>query len=312
MAVPSLSDKDSGVYSWRDDGEILVTVFSQPFPLGEDAKREEVWKLLGTDEYDAKFDVDMMALQKLFKDSSLFPAKVEWVQKLNLSFEEVKNYLKSIGKKTYDCFVFVFLTYSESTGTKYADERLHFNHTELDKGVVPLGHILEVVKEIEVAIGKPKVFLIQADDISLIEGMSLKGRPVPPREKIPQDSDRLIIKSTIPQVIANQVLKHTEQPPQKKNKTTGKQNEEKSPSFLIKAFVEAVRENATRSGNRYDLLSLTTCINEKVEHMIGQWNMYRDSMTKSPQTDETTKTMSAKLMVPLTTSTLTKLLNLYK
>jgi hypothetical protein len=261
---------------YKSDGKIVVMVFSQTAPIyppgsyrdENQQKRTEVEnKDIGT-----KVDVDVICLKNFFK--SLFGKRVTIINKSSQSFEEtvnlIKEKLQQATEDEYDCFWFVFLTYVDDKG------RLQFYGNEKDD-LQPLEKIIDTVKDIPVTRGKPKIFLVQSDDMTLDKPITLtKGtEPVPARVqvKIPTDADRLVIQSTIPQKLA------------------------RKESFLIQAFVKALKENNARpTEHRDDLLSLTTVINKIVADLVD------------PLTEERKREGKDDLPVPLTTSTLTKLL----
>ncbi|XP_045192525.2 uncharacterized protein LOC123548935 [Mercenaria mercenaria] len=281
MSVFTYEDYTGNVYRLRK--RILVTIFSQPFPLnaGDDRYLE---KRMMEDRHGYRSDVDAGYLQDLFKRIH-YPETADVRLKNRLRKDEIKQYIKDLGSSQecleYDTFFFAFLTYlsCENTGsTVYRDERIH-----LDDGLCPLQDIYDEVKNVEAMRMKPKVFLIQADDISLLFPIQyIKGEKIVKPLKIPQDADRLVIMSDIPQRFANR----------------SRETEEKNPSFLIKAFCDSLVENSQRSTeNRLDLLSLTTVINNKVRVRIGELNKAGVERAKD-------------MHVPLVTSTLTKLVTI--
>ncbi|XP_045172264.2 uncharacterized protein LOC123534203 [Mercenaria mercenaria] len=290
-------------YRWRDmTGKILFTIFSQTFPLGN-ADNSSVWKITEEDDEYGNLDVDVKALRQLTDENQKrFRVPVDFVYKPLLSFDEVKAYLETLDKEgeearegeetrkgeKYDCFFFVFLTYSTPEyANTFNEEKLHFNDRTLEKGIVPQAKILDEIKKLKVVVGKPKIFLIQADDLGLLgEKQYIKGPTFVPETvimKIPQDADRLIIKSTIPQIIANL------------DETGFLRAATKRPSFLIQAFIETLLENNNRKlSEREDLFTLSTCINGKIARMVKESKHRR----------------SGDMYVPLVTSTLTKSLYL--
>jgi hypothetical protein len=280
MSIFTEEELNSDVYRWRKSGRkrILVQIFYQIFNL-RDAANRDLWKRHEDNEENV-LDIDAVYLKKLFEDKQYFPAgaKVECIPLR--TFDHTKQLLEEMDKnfaenEHYDCFFFVFLTFAEPDG------RLHFSEKKsLEKGLVHLEKIVDVVKNLHVTRGKPKIFLIQADDLTLTKPKEYeKGPEVVEFElvKIPTDVDRLIIQSTIPQKIV-----------------TGAGRQE---SFLIQAFVEAIKNNCT-SQSKLDFYSLTTTINGKVSAMIqNTWPL---------------PVRAEDMPVPLVTSTLTRLLNLHE
>ncbi|XP_045214052.1 uncharacterized protein LOC123564484 [Mercenaria mercenaria] len=268
MSMFSQDEFERGRYRWRKDGKILVTIVSQPFCL-RDTKKEKITKV---DEEERSVDIDAIRLTQFFKEEKAkFPVNVDLRFDQNCKYDEfVEKYVQVMEKEKakyekYDCFFFIFLTYVGEESID--DEKLHF----YDK-CKPLGEILDEVKKQEVTWGKPKIFLIQADDKTLLGPKTEpKGPTVVKERKIPQDADRLVIQSTIPQGIAN------------------RNNTDQNPSFLVQAFMDAMKSNWSL---RHDFLSLTTTINKNVDDMINQSGGERKN----------------EMLVPLVTSTLTKTL----
>lgn len=270
-------------YNINKNGKILVWIYSQTSPLGlHDLSEEEKKgsKILMTEEATGcKRDIDLKQIRNFFENEKEgnFDAQIEVKQQIRASFEEFKSELKKLDKEKpveYQCFVFVFLTYSKPQYKgEYSEELLHFDHKKMAEGLVPQAKIIDEVKNLNVTKGKPKIFLIQADDLSLLKDkmtQKVVGFETPKVIKIPTDADQLIIKSTIPQRIAN------------KHAAT------ETPSFLIQAFLKAMKNKKEKE----DLLTLTTTINRHVADLI----------TKSKDK------RAADMHVPLVTSTLTKLL----
>lgn len=269
--MSTFTDKEiqSEVYRWRQQDQqdrIMVKIFYQNFNL-RDAQNRGLDKIQKNDE-----DVDAVSLKTLFEDKHYFPAGATVECRALGTFKNLEQNLKSMDTskyEPYDCFFFVFLTFSEPDG------RLHFNDKQPPECFVHLEKIVNVVKDIRVTQGKPKIFLIQSDDMDLMKPKQYpKGPPEKVFVKIPTDVDRLIIQSSIPQKIITGVVRKE--------------------SFLIQAFVDVITNNI-KSDRKEDLLSLTIKINEKVSALI-------ESIPSPPQP----------LPVPLVTSTLTKLLNLHE
>jgi hypothetical protein len=281
MSTSPALELHSDVYRWRknekdEEKRILVKMFYKTSNL-QRSDDQTLWRKY----YEENgIDVDAAYLKTLFDNKKYFPAGAEVEIKAVGTFNHTKEMLEDMDKKFsenehYDCFFFVFLTFSEPDG------RLQFKCCEnkpKESGLVHLEKIVDVVKNLRVTRGKPKIFLIQADDLTLTK---LKEYEKGPEKvefklvKIPTDVDRLIIQSTIPQKIV-----------------TGEGRKE---SFLIQAFVEAIRNNSD-SQNKQDFLSLTTTINGQVSELI--------------QKTRPLPVRAADMPVPLVTSTLTKLLNL--
>lgn len=291
MSAPvySYSEFQSDTYRWRADGRILVYIFSQRFPLGNADKRM-YWKITEENDHLGTLDVDVMALRRLFhKNKELFPVPVDIKYRASRSFDEFQSCVQEIdGQEEYDCFFFIFLTYNTPDyGNSYNEDKIHFNDRTLEKGVIPQAKVIDEVMKLKVAVGKPKIFLIQADDISYYGPKQyMKGPTFVPdfvNMKIPQDADRLIIKSTIPQHLANL------------DSSGNRIDGSKKPSLLVDAFVETLLNNLNKKpAERKDLYSLTTSINGKVCRQINQLKHER----------------KGDMNAPLITSTLSKFLNM--
>ena len=291
MAAPlySYGEFMSKDYRWRPHGRILVSVFSQTFPLGN-ADQQRYWKIFEEHDEFGNIDVDFSKLRQLFhKNAQLFPVPVDIEYRTSLSFDEYKSYLEEVNQKeVYDCFFFIFLTYSTPEyGNTYNEEKIHFNDKTKENGVIPQAKVIDEVMRLKVAVGKPKIILIQADDISFFGPKEyMKGPTAVPdikSMKISQDADRVIIKSTIPQKLANLDDNGRFMPYSNK------------PSMLIEAFVETLLNNVNRKQNeKKDFYSLTSNINGKVTRRIRSLNHLRQG----------------DMYAPLVTSTLTKFLYL--
>ncbi|XP_060560504.1 uncharacterized protein LOC132720393 [Ruditapes philippinarum] len=263
---------------------ILITIFSQSFPLkhGDD---NYLKKSMLTIEGGVRADVDARFLQDVFKE--LYPETSDVILKNSQTKLQVKYYIQQLGKKEnkeYDYYFFVFLTYMscsniESSSNK--DERIH-----LYDGLCPMQEFYDEVKRVEALAMKPKIFLVQADDINLLDDKKFtktKGEMVIVKAmKIPQDADRLVLMSDLPQRLANPDLKAGD----------------KLPSFLIQAFGKTLLNNSKRSPEkRLDLLALTPIINSKVLKRID--DLRKDGNKRAKD-----------MTVPLVSTTLTKLVKI--
>ncbi|KAH3748076.1 hypothetical protein DPMN_182513 [Dreissena polymorpha] len=146
----------------------------------------------------------------------------------------------------YDKYVFVFLSTLKSAdcifvGNKDNKECLH------------MAKVYDEIKTSTFMAGKPKVFIIQADDEGMVKDIEVPQVPQADR-KLPQDADRLIIMSTLPQILANIVDKDLgplDLPtPNLESLIRAVQEKEQSlpiskqsqASFLIQAFVAVVKQ----------------------------------------------------------------------
>lgn len=225
-------------------------------------------------------DVDAVEVEKFFKD------------RLKLQDEDIvypKEYLGvEMTYNRYDCFFFIFLTCIR-------DSQIHIS----DDKTLSLNEILDKAKNEKSMAGKPKVFLVQADDLEmwkpLYTGEAEKGNRKLVKTKLPQDADRLVIMSTIPQAMAV-------------HPTVGG-----TMSFLVKAFIDKMSIE-----NEQDLLSKTVEINAQVYESI-QSALEKDAKAekgkavqpgtkKLSEMFKTEELVASPLKVPLVISTFTKFL----
>lgn len=270
--------------TYPNEKKILVTIFSQPFPLNA-GENPTLTKSFHQDMYGIRSDIDAQHLKRTFKE--VFPDAAVVRLKNQPKKQEVLDYIKALGNpkaSEFDTFFFVFLTYvsfenTQPGSTFYRDERIHLYDT-----LCPMEEIYDELKKVDGMQMKPKIFLIQADDVSLLFPIQyIKGEEIIHVKplKIPQDADRLIMTSDIPQRLANPDLKA----------------EKKNPSFMIEAFCQTLSENSRSDPQeKQDLLSLTTAVNAKVRARINKMKVE----------NERAKDMN----VPLVTTTLTKLVKI--
>ncbi|XP_052817463.1 uncharacterized protein LOC128243625 [Mya arenaria] len=176
----------------------------------------------------------------------------------------------------YGSFIFVICSYLGNE-----------DEIEIYDGSVSMDNFFDKIKSFESMAAKPKLFLIQVDDKKLFPTNSIpKGTTAfatnVVTKKIPTDADRIVIFSTIPQVLANDQLpakQHTES-----GQNVSQPSEEPKSSLLIQAFIDVLTKNANM-----DLLSNTPFINGKVDELIKELELDK-----------------VDIPVPLVTSTLTK------
>lgn len=211
----------------------MVHIFYQTFQLSKaNSTDTSQFRRTRKDEQGWEKDIDAVYLKHFFEteQKTCFPAGIKVSCKRLDTFDKTMQCLTEMDTKAteyekFDCFMFVFLTFAEVDGS------LHFNDTTLEKGLIPMEKIIDVVKNLQVARGKPKIFIVQSDDLTLSrEKVEIKGDG-PKGVTIPTDVDRLIIQSTIPQITV------------KFRNINGEVREE---SLLVQAFVEAIRENSRR------------------------------------------------------------------
>ncbi|XP_052820965.1 uncharacterized protein LOC128246678 [Mya arenaria] len=278
---------------YKSRKRIFVRIFSNPHPTDGTS---EYFKLPGEGE---GFDIDADQIKNLFmKRYTLTKKDVKIL--LNYTQKEVQDTLTDWGKpggpaEWYDYFFFFFLGYAQG-GEDPNNLQFYDDSLSLEK-------IHDAIKTLKPYAGKPKIFIIQSDNLNLIPTTKvLKGpedRKVEPR-KIPQDADRLIIHSDIPQLFAN--TSHEQYV--KQIKIQGAKAGESTKvlpkcSFLIQAFI-CVMENEKYAD--VDLLTRTCHINALMDTMVTNICFHYGE-------DEKVK---EKLTLPLTTTTLTRQVKLKK
>lgn len=258
----------TSAYTRRE--RICVNIFSCTKNFGKGFKKFE----------NGEDDVDAVEIVKFFKD------------RLKLQDEDIVCRKQFPGDEMaysrYDCFFFIFLTCIKKSKMQLSgDEQFSLNE------------ILDMAKKEKSLAGKPKVFLVQADDLEIWRekdpGEAVKGYQKLVESKLPQDADRLVIMSTIPQAMAL-------------HPTAGG-----TMSFLVKAFIDSMLTK-----NEQDLLSKTVEINAQVYRSIRsalekdagdeKEKMVRSDARKLSEDFKTENLKTSPLKVPLVVSTLTKFL----
>lgn len=193
-------------------------------------------------------DVDVDYLRNFF---STLTAQVEMRVKTNLLVDNVDRIIAEIVKEVtpsedYYCYIFIFLTFLTFSG---GTNILQFNSKTVQGALQSTPGLLNLVDRIPAIGDKPKIYLIQADDLSLAErrtdykaaGSSASRRVLPLTGK-----NSLIALSTIPQKIVHGTSFEV--------------------SFLIRAFVRQFQGN---NGQR-DAASLMEDVKTEVSQMVSQ------------------------------------------
>ncbi|XP_052776957.1 uncharacterized protein LOC128214497 [Mya arenaria] len=254
-------------------------------------------------EHNDEEDIDVNKIRKLCKN--LLCDDIEPDIFANNTKDEVNKKLKNISEtkaKEFDCFMLFFLGQIDHS-KETADQSLKFQFWD---GSLPIDEIHNCVKKSSYMAGKPKMFVFQADDTRLLPTSYMtKAKPFEEEEseqktkKVPTDADMLIIISTIPQLLANtQNERFLQYTGFSQEKTKGVQPSDLRGSFLIETFVETLLD---KSNINVDILTLTTKINGKIE------DLSEDVRSDERFDDEINQQILDKLELPLTTSTLTKL-----
>ncbi|KAH3748082.1 hypothetical protein DPMN_182519 [Dreissena polymorpha] len=136
--------------------------------------------------------------------------------------------------------------------------------------------------------GKPKICIVQADDEEIVKKIAEQQPQDKSKLKLPQDADRLVIMSTLPQVLSNldiinlprpnipyyemyksegmtqcYNLKYTPVALSEGMADIRTKEQEMEASPLIQAFVTIVKDNRSKE-KVLDLFSLTPLLNGKV------------------------------------------------
>lgn len=228
---------------------------------------------------------DSESLEKIFKDEFKLRANDINAQN-NRTKVQIVDHLESFASKRdgdiyekYDIFFFIFLASQDNDHGPYTLKTEPPEDACKSDNFIRLEEIFDTVKNKPCLVMKPKIFIVQADDENL--RTRRKGPQVGLKTvKIPSDSDRLLIFSTIPYILKDTV-------------TGGKvvlPRDKEDRSFLVDAFINVFKEPGNR---RQDFLTLTTSINKRV----GSHNAKA-------------KSTGSALPLPLVSSTLTKLLYL--
>ncbi|XP_052818843.1 uncharacterized protein LOC128244799 [Mya arenaria] len=282
----------SEMEEYKSRKRIFVRIFTNPKPT---KGTSPYFKL-----HEGDFDIDAVRIRNLFveryelaeKDVDILP---------NRKVLEVLTKLEEWGKaggsaEWYDYFFFFFLGYAQNGEDP---NTLQFYNDSLS-----LEAIFNAIKSLKPFAGKPKMFVIQSDNLNLIPTAHLaKGsedRKVGTR-KIPQDADRLIIHSDIPQLFANtsqdeyieQLHKVEEHHPKAGKSTKLPDETNKNCSFLIQAFIRVMVDGKYADD---DLLTRTCHINALIDTMVTNICFHYGEDKK----------VKKKLTLPLTTSTLTR------
>lgn len=262
---------------------VLLKIFSQDRKPGTQSSK----LLIDYKSYES-IDVDAANLLEHFGNKAHFHR--------NMTANEIKQTIGEIENK-YDVLIFVFLTYL-SRESELNQQTNNEERVDCWDGPMKLEEIFDLIKNKELFIGKQKIFLVQADDLVLLYPDEVpKGpRPLPEPIRIPRDSDRLVIFSTLPQQLSSmcsvtngvQNLELSD----KKGRGCRPPDEPPQPSMLIQAFVETLTEAYSKDE---DLLTQTARMNGKVDKMIQLLKEAKPEFASSPS-----------LQVPLITSTLRK------
>ncbi|KAH3856518.1 hypothetical protein DPMN_099108 [Dreissena polymorpha] len=196
----------------------------------------------------------------------------------------------------------------DKAGSKYQRN----NDVDYEISILP-AELIGMVKKNQSLALKPKIFIFQADDNSILPTkMISKGKTTSDvkvtSRKIPTDADQLVIISTLPQKLANLFETEAQLPAssdkgvhaqpsedgKSKRQNSTLQQPLKNPSLLISAMIKILGSN-----NDKDVFECTPLINGEVMRIIETLHI---DMNDVP---------GGELPVPLVYSTLTKCLNFF-
>ncbi|XP_052817284.1 uncharacterized protein LOC128243516 [Mya arenaria] len=300
-AITTKEDWESLNYP-KHGKKTLVVYFSQLNPIGRECHakvKEEVVteasKLVGEE-----VDIDIAKLDEFLVDI-YGKDKMEVKFYRNQKASEIENRLVKLAKNgwEYEAFFFVFLTYLD-------DEKQSGVRIQAYDKAIHLDFLFNPIKNAPSMALKPKIFLIQADDIGMLYPTHVE-KAIPDHievKKIPTDADRLVILSTIPQKLTPLADKERDKEKGKQtpeNDSDSHQNIRAGPvqsvvprfdtSVLIRAFLTVMNNDDYRGEN---LLSNSTRILGEVCNIVEPLQ-------------NTTDYDNYDIPLPLVTSTLTKL-----
>lgn len=272
-----------------------VLIFSQSTPIGTLSNPKVLKTYDGTD-----MDADAYEIHRLFKD--VLPVDADIHLHNNRKRQEIETIISEITIKhgenptyysRYGAFVFAFLTYRSRNlpGMRFDD---YEDRIDCYDQPLTMEDIYKMVKEKQPFIGKPKIFIVQADNIRLLyPGEVTKGpEPVLPNaitRRIPSDVDRILLWSTLPQKLAyldQDNVGFTESRIQRSQTgnvvTTASADPGERPegSFLIQAMFEVLSYAYNHKPDTH-LLTQTAWINRRVkalaEEVKTKYDKFKDS-----------------------------------
>ncbi|XP_052816863.1 uncharacterized protein LOC128243256 isoform X2 [Mya arenaria] len=287
-AIP-LEDFLSDRYVLRK--KCLVVFISHPAPMGSRLNEKKIKTIEDESSYldGEDVDVDIFGIHNFINklpQSKRPGMKPDFKLMRNHKLHEIDAKLQELETKghQYGSFIFVILTYV---------------HTERDeiqvygRGVL-VDHFFDTIKSFESMAGKPKLFLIQADDLRMLKPTTIiKAGGVETGEdmrKIPTDADRIILMSTIPQDFSN-LGKHVKRTYDGEIMNKSDDPKKEKMSLLVQAFIDVLTENPDT-----DFLSNTPLI-------VGKVDSLAESLKENMELDDY---KDYDIPVPVVTSTLTK------
>ncbi|XP_052819276.1 uncharacterized protein LOC128245098 [Mya arenaria] len=278
------NDYESDSYALRK--KCLVTFITQPLPMGanDNGKRTKMIEDEGSKLDGEEVDVDIFELYKFI--NSLPDMKPDFKLMRNHTLNEIDEKLQKLETKgnRYGSFIFVILTYVHT-------ER---DEIQVENRGVMVDHFFDTIKSFESMAAKPKLFLIQADDLRMLKPTTTtKAEAFDHKEnteKIPTDADRIVLMSTIPQELSNrgQVAHRTEHGQLIRQTSDASKNPKMS--LLVQAFIDVLTENPDT-----DFLCNTPLI-------VGRVDALAEDLKKRLGADY----IGYDIPVPVVTSTLTK------
>ncbi|XP_052273419.1 inactive ADP-ribosyltransferase arh2-like [Dreissena polymorpha] len=268
--------------------------------------------------YQRNNDVDYESLYDFFRRRFRLPPAI--VKHGNATYSEITACIERIDGTKHDAFFFIFLSFLDENKSTKGDTTGSLSvkcHRGESRGPVQVSilpaELIGMVKKNQSLALKPKIFIFQADDNSILPTkMISKGKTTSDvkvtSRKIPTDADQLVIISTLPQKLANLFETEAQLPAssdkgvhaqpsedgKSKRQNSTLQQPLKNPSLLISAMIKILGSN-----NDKDVFECTPLINGEVMRIIETLHI---DMNDVP---------GGELPVPLVYSTLTKCLNFF-
>ncbi|KAH3776736.1 uncharacterized protein LOC127845533 [Dreissena polymorpha] len=280
-------------YIFRQPPLVVFMAMDSPRGTREHSKAKEMVKDEGSKLVHREVDVDMKLLDKFFR--KLNPDTV--IKRLvNHTRAEIFEEIDNINANSYDAFYFVVLSYLDK-----GHHHHHHEHEASDTGFkiqfydksIEMSELMDRVKSRPGMALKPKVFIVQADDLELLTPNIIhKAIPSGPGYKesivkIPTDADQLLLVSTIPQSLVEKghatsvahsdggIVTHpTEQDERARRENSG--HTIPKSSLLIQAFAQVLRDSDL------DVFSNTPTINGKVLELLKSLQLGNEFDDKIP------------------------------
>ncbi|KAH3852170.1 hypothetical protein DPMN_094669 [Dreissena polymorpha] len=211
-------DFESRTYRIRKAASVIVFTLDKAMIDGtkQYVKQKDNVDSKGSKFCNRKVDVDLKLLDEFFRDNFHIVPEIEL--NCNATFKEIEDCVKNIDGAKNDAFFFIFLSFlnkATKKGQPYRDcshslqVKCHIGDSkshDVHEYIMPC-QVIDMVKINASLALKPKIFIFQADDASLLPTKMVSKGPTAyvdfKRMRIPTDADQLMIISTLPQDLAN-------------------------------------------------------------------------------------------------------------